>query len=49
MIVGLERYYLSENVLDQFVESKKSKNQLVVTSKEFYIKLPRLLVGNSDM
>ena len=29
-IVGLERYQLSENILDQFIEFKKSKNKLLV-------------------
>ena len=29
-IVGLERYQFSENVVEQFVESKKSKNKLLI-------------------
>ena len=29
-IVGLERYQLSENIIDQFIESKKSKNKLLI-------------------
>ncbi|MFT5874859.1 MAG: diguanylate cyclase (GGDEF)-like protein [Clostridium sp.] len=31
-IVGLERYQLSENILEQFVESKKSKNELLINT-----------------
>lgn len=30
LIVGLERYYLSENIMEQFIESKKSKNDLLI-------------------
>lgn len=30
LIVGLERYQLSENIVEQFVESKKSKNKLLI-------------------
>lgn len=29
-LVGLERYQLSENIVEQFVESKKSKNKLLI-------------------
>ena len=29
-IVGLERYQLSENIVEQFIESKKSKNKLLI-------------------
>ncbi len=31
-IVGLERYQLSENIIDQFIESKKSKNELLINT-----------------
>lgn len=31
-IVGLERYQLSENIVEQFVESKKSKNNLLINT-----------------
>lgn len=31
-IVGLERYQLSENILEQFIESKKSKNELLINT-----------------
>ncbi|MCF6309184.1 MAG: HAMP domain-containing histidine kinase [Sulfurimonas sp.] len=29
-IIGLERYQLSENIMEQFIESKKSKNNLLI-------------------
>lgn len=31
-IVGLERYQLSDNILEQFVESKKSRNNLLINT-----------------
>jgi len=30
LIVGLERYQLSSNIMEQFIESKKSKNRLLI-------------------
>lgn len=30
LLVGLERYQLSQNIIEQFIESKKSKNRLLI-------------------
>jgi diguanylate cyclase (GGDEF)-like protein len=32
LIVGVERYQLSNNIIEQFVDSKKSKNQLLINT-----------------
>jgi len=46
-IVSLERYKLSENVTDQFIESKKSKNELLVDTIAPIISL-NLFLGLDD-
>ncbi|DAB28463.1 MAG TPA: hypothetical protein CFH78_02265, partial [Sulfurimonas sp. UBA10385] len=30
LLVGLERYQLSQNIIEQFIESKRSKNRLLI-------------------
>lgn len=47
LIVGLERYQLSENIVNQFIESKKSKNRLLADTISPIISL-NLSLGLQD-
>ncbi len=47
LIVGLERYQLSGNIIEQFVESKKSKNKLLIDTISPIIAL-NLSLGLND-
>lgn len=46
-IVGLERYQLSENIVEQFIESEKSKNNLLINTISPIIAL-NISLGLSD-
>ena len=47
LMVGMERYQVSENIIEQFVESKKSKNKLLIDTVSPVIAL-NLSLGLED-
>jgi len=42
ILVGVERYQITDNIVQQFIESKKSKNRLLIEPSEQTSKYQRL-------